>query len=359
MLPFDFQGLYIAAKVLSEGGNPYDFVELQNDQLAKISAAGAPWPIFNPPWTFLFIAPFLRFSFETATVLWMVCSALVAAIASAELLSSLSPGGVRAVAGFLMIATFPPLFSHLETGQVTLIALGGLVLLLYAQERIGPTGAVLRGLALALLLIKPQLMLAILALQIVSMLRRRDYLEFITFCSACAVLLVFPEILWPKAWPGYLQIFPGPRFWRTFVAGAVLRELPDGWLPVLKVAGAGASVATGLWMGIYSRHVSVAMLCGAALPLSVLFSPHQHPYDMVCLLPAIVWVSSRSGVRATLVVTTLLLCQMILFSAVTTYDLAYVYAGWTCLTVLWVYRNENAGNLAQIGDDTTRNTTVL
>jgi len=67
----DFRGYYAAARVLLEGGNPYEY-----SQVARVLIDITGWagnnPFYYPLWFGWFFVPFTLLPFQTARAVWML-----------------------------------------------------------------------------------------------------------------------------------------------------------------------------------------------------------------------------------------------------------------------------------------------
>jgi hypothetical protein len=66
----DFRGYYAAARVLLEGGNPYDYEQVSRVLLEVTGTLGNN-PFYYPPWFAWIFVPLAPLPFETARAIWM------------------------------------------------------------------------------------------------------------------------------------------------------------------------------------------------------------------------------------------------------------------------------------------------
>ncbi len=158
MPPRDFVEYYSAAKVLSDGGDPYDGSQLLPVQReitgnAEMSKAVSLW---TPPWTLPIYLPFGFLPFSTAHFVWLLIQAALLAL-SVEFLWNIYPGPRRLglLIPYALLLGFAPVFWNLHFGQNTAFLLLGLAGFLHFRSRgfAGPAGC-----CTALTAIKPHML---------------------------------------------------------------------------------------------------------------------------------------------------------------------------------------------------------
>ena len=156
--PRDFVEYYSAAKVLADGGDPYDGAQLLPVQRAitgdaELSKAVSLW---TPPWTLPIYLPFGFLPFDAAHLVWLLIQAALLAL-SVELLWTVCAGPRKF--GFLvpygLLFGFAPVFWNLHFGQNTAYLLFGSAGFVYFRDR-GYAG--LAGCCAALTAIKPHML---------------------------------------------------------------------------------------------------------------------------------------------------------------------------------------------------------
>jgi hypothetical protein len=156
--PRDFVEYYSAAKVLAEGGDPYDGAQLLPVQRevtgnAELEMAVSLW---TPPWTLPVYLPFGFLPFVTAHLFWLLVQAALLAL-SVELLWT-QCGGPRRLGlliPYALLLGFAPVFWNLHFGQSTAFLLFGLAGFLHFRTRGSPA---LAGACATLTAIKPHML---------------------------------------------------------------------------------------------------------------------------------------------------------------------------------------------------------
>ncbi len=157
----DFVEYYSAGRVFLDGGNPYsgpELVEVQRQVLVlnkpDLEDATMMW---NPPWVLTLVAPFATLPIGLAHKLWLL-SQMFFVFASVWMLWRVygGPKGKEWV-GWVVAATFPPVFFVVWWGQIGGLVLLGLAGYLYHVTRGRHYAA---GLFAALTAIKPHLLFA-------------------------------------------------------------------------------------------------------------------------------------------------------------------------------------------------------
>jgi hypothetical protein len=157
--PRDFVEYWSAARVLLDGGNPYDDAALLAVQRVALNDPELAQPVllWTPPQTLVVYLPFGMLPFGLAHSVWLLVQCVLF-LASAELLwrASGRPAGLRGPA-WLLPVLFSPVFWNLHFGQNTAFLVFGLAGFLWArtQQRF-----LLAGLFVSLTAIKPHLLAA-------------------------------------------------------------------------------------------------------------------------------------------------------------------------------------------------------
>ncbi len=298
----DFAHFYTLGSQVRTGRLTADWDRQQRDQAAAVPASrSAVYPPVYPPQVAVLFGPFSRLSYGAALACWMSISALFFFGTTAWLRPRVAPQWP--VSWTLVLASvFPPFWMTLIHGQLSAIALAGFgaFVLAFAGER-----KLLAGIAIGLLAYKPTLLLPALA------------------CLACAgewkvvagaavsAAIEFGVGAW-LAGPGSLSIYV--EILRTLAARAdvmaakpqEMHSLRGFWLLLLPAraalvayalsAGAVIAVAVATW-----RRLPDALAKACLLPLAVvLTSPHLYHYDLLVLVPTLLWcaVNRADGVWA-------------------------------------------------------------
>ena len=156
--PRDFVEYYSAAKVLADGGDPYDGAQLLPVQRevtgnAELEKAVSLW---TPPWTLPVYLPFGFLPFGGAHFVWLLLQAVLLAL-SVELIWVVYAGPLRLgrLISYGLLLGFSPVFWNLHFGQNTAFLLFGLAGFLHFHRRGSPG---LAGACAALTAIKPHML---------------------------------------------------------------------------------------------------------------------------------------------------------------------------------------------------------
>lgn len=293
----DFIGYYTAAKIVwtGQGSRLYDLA-LQNRieaQLAGVPVARLlPLPYDSPPHFAVLVSPLATLSYETAYLAWIFLMLALFAAGLALLCRGLGFPARSSLLLALVAMTFFPVFVTVLRGQLD----GAVFLFLVAaflawrDGRDAPSGGWL-GLALAkfhLLFALPLMLLA-----------RRAWFALLALAAvAAAAVVLAAAVLGPAIWARYLDLL-------LPVAGG--RSSGFAHASALSYSLTGLAVQVGLpsWTGLVAAALLLLgylawaararldrdLLFSAAVPVSVLASPHQGLQDLsLLLLPALVLV---------------------------------------------------------------------
>jgi hypothetical protein len=281
----DFISYWAAARLALEG-NPaaaYDFAIHRAVELQATMVGGLPFGY--PPSFMLLAAPFALFSYPVGAVAWVVATFALYALA------------VRLWRpDFLWPAlALPPVLVNAITGQAGFLTaalfLGGAALL--------PKRPFIGGLLLGLLVIKPQLGLA---LPLVLLAGRQWRAIAGAAASSAGLLLVGLLVFgWRThvAWIGQASLFAsvaseGLAGWHRMAsvyAAARFAGLGAGPAWILHGLVALAALAAAAW--VWHRHNDWGARIGALAAATALASPYMFGYDTLFLVAPFAWLVAR------------------------------------------------------------------
>jgi hypothetical protein len=304
----DFSCLYQAARSVALGRDPYDSVWW-------VSATGGlhanPWlgmvesscfaQYAYPLWTAVLMLPFGLLPIEAAAALWMSTS-IGAAIFGAWALWRAYGGARRHAALFVtLIFMSQPFWVLLISGQITGIMLGLLGALALGLARSRESSA---GLALALLAVKPQIVVLTLPATLLRAGAERRGRLVATAIVVGAIMLALPLAIvptWPIEWLGQAE--------QRTAGIAVL--LPTAWGFAADLFGnvawgAAISAAAVGVCALLVKRVDALSLLALTVPLSLVVTLHAWSYDFLLLAAPWAFVlgqlaHARGPVRAALV----------------------------------------------------------
>ncbi len=295
----DFVVIWGPANLLRAGINPYNQEALRT----LLTQLGWPpdqalLPMFHPPLIFTIALPFSLLSYPAARFVWLIFQ-IVLVFSSVMMLADIYQlnQSCKRWALLLAITSFP--FLRLITcGQMSGITLFAVVLLIKWQRE---SRGLASGLALMLLLIKPQVCSLFLLMGFWSAIRYRTSSSLIGIVFSSATFLLMPMMLNPNIvyeWISFVWNNP-PVQWATPTIGTALRLLfgtEHFWLqfvtPLLAILSLG--------LLILKRHIQGHKMIFAIdhygpllLLLSLLSAPYAWEYDYVLLLPLLIQALSR------------------------------------------------------------------
>jgi len=268
------------------------------------AAAGIRYLPLYPPQVSVLFAPFARFSYPTALALWAVISGLIYAACCYgvwRVCSRLS--GYRGTLA-LLAAAFPSFFHLIAWGQTSALALACFtVAFLCFRKR----HEFVAGIALGLLIFKPQLALAgvILFLSLGSWRVIAGAIASSAIEMAAGVLyyglaplVAWFQTIWHVRQVGYAL---EPRPYQTHS----LRTFWSMLIPWNSISLAlyviSAIVVLAWTIQVWKRSQSWELRFSILLLATVLVSPHLTVYDLVILAPALLllanWLLSQTEMR--------------------------------------------------------------
>jgi hypothetical protein len=294
----DFLTYYTAARLLESNLSPYD-PAAQQQLRSQLPGTVVPEPnvvllYFLPAPLLVAILPFTRLSPWAANVLWTCLQAFVVWPACLLILRRQLSGW-----GWLLTATWAflwaPMMLCLKFGQLSLVLL---LAFLGLQRSLLRSGEILGGICLAVLTIKPPLVLVPLLL--ITKLRRWKLLLAGLTTSVIGygiTIMAFPR---PELLPEYIrslslaaEIQGADRTWRlsSFSLAAITGPFNIVQWPFLLVL---QLAIVGLWMAILQRRGTFEAVLSMPT-ISVLISPHVFIHDLVLCLTLLPLLTRRSN----------------------------------------------------------------
>jgi hypothetical protein len=303
--PDDFVEYWAAAKLTLAGKNPYDptlLLPLQQSAGRETDKAIMMW---NPPWSLAIVLPLGLLPAREAQLLWLAVNLLAIGYCGDRLWLLLGGSRDRRWVGWLVVLTALPTAFALQSGQIGPILLLGAVLFLECQKR-GWQFCV--GAATVFLAVKPHLAyliwLAIL-FDAVKHGRWRVLAGGATAGLACTFVAFAFDRQVVQQYVDALGNRP-PAEWASPTIGTVLRLVFGEELFRLQFI----PVVFGLfWFVWHWRRLQTASSMEdrswdwcEQVPLLLLVSfvtaPYgAWPFDMVLLLPAVIWLIINVGWR--------------------------------------------------------------
>jgi hypothetical protein len=296
----DFIRYWASGRLNLQGENPYDLQQIMQlqDEAGDILSGTTKSIVLNPPWAISLLMPFGSLNYLIGRLAWLIFSILLVLLSSQLLWSIYSTMPKQRWVAMLVVFLFAPTISMLEVGQIAAFILIGIVGFLYFTTSVRNDW--LAGVSLAIIAIKPQIVLLFWLALLFWVIQQRRWLipisAFITILSLTLIAVVFnPHIL-----QQYLRMIQTYQIsdWANPTIGSYLRYFWLGtdkfWPQFLP------SVLGGVWFIYYWFRHHTAWNWKTELPIillvSQLTSPYSWTYDQVILIPAIlvavIWMTA-------------------------------------------------------------------
>lgn len=299
----DFSVYYAAARVLTEGGNPYDYGLVAKVLLEMTGKIGNN-AYYYPPWFAWIFVPLSILPFQIARAVWLVINVIVWNIGLWQLSKIIEwpPIGWRRY-GLFALSTFSLAWITWRYEQAGILVFMVLVSLIVSIQKENWTMA---GILLALLLIKPNLTLVVVAGVSLWLIHRRQWRVIWVMVLVLIVLLaistwITPDWFQPILEEGFSQgltvALDGPdrvvavRINTTFLDWSRTLGVQTPWNRLLY----GLAICIGIFVFFWSafRAESVMELVSRLLLVSYAITPYALQYDYPSLAIPLFWALSR------------------------------------------------------------------
>ena len=298
----DFRGYYAAARILLLGGNPYDYKQLVPILLDVTGRIGNN-PYYYPPWFAWFITPIAWLPFDIARGIWMLFNLSIWVVGLWQLSKLLDwpDTGWRRWLMFLF-ATFLFAWITWRYEQTGIILFTLLVATLTAIRKGQWAWA---GLWLALLLIKPNITLILVAAIIIWLIRRGRWQPFIVMCLVLAGLFLastaatpgwYQPLLQSGFGNGLVNVLDGPnrvvavRVNTTLIDWLRMLELNSNWRAVIYIIAAIIGGLTIVFIVLKSNSLIKVVI--VSLLVSFAVTPYALQYDFPLLTLPLFWATA-------------------------------------------------------------------
>jgi hypothetical protein len=320
---------WAAGQQLSHHADPYDQAStLRMEQAAPgFPAKHAAMYMRNPPWTLPLVLPLGYFGLQIGSALWSLFM-VACLVASVYLLWAMHgrPQGKRQLLGY----TFGPAFICLITGQITVLALLGLVLFL----RWNRTRPFMAGMALWLCAVKPHLFLPFGVVLLIWIVVTRTWRLLagagLALAASCGLILAIDPIVFTQ----YSRMVHTSGMDRDYIPclSTLLRTwISPNTLWIVFVPPAVACV-WAIWYFWPRRHTWDWSRDGSPLMLvSVMMAPYTWLFDQVLVIPALLEGAYRTRSQVLLAVLAFLsaLVQVSLFANILKPSAVYLWTLWS------------------------------
>jgi hypothetical protein len=304
----DFRGYYAAARVLLQGGNPYDYTQVAPILLETTGKIGNN-PFYYPLWFGWLIVPLALMPYPLARAAWLMLNLVIWLLSLLRLQSFLDfpPRGWQTwLLNLLATFLFAWMTWKFEQLGILLFALALEILIAFKNRQWNRM-----GFFLAAALIKPNIMLVPVGVVCLWLLRRRIFRPLVVMCALLGGAIAVTSLLTPAWYHPFLQ----PGFARGLtvlldgtdkvVAIRVNTTLMD-WLKMFHVPSAvrnllyAAAVAGAVWAcaaSIWRSH-SLTETMVIALLANFAVTPYALQYDFPPLTIVLFWglaLAKRSG----------------------------------------------------------------
>ena len=308
----DFRGYYAAACVLIAGGNPYDYHQVA-PVLLKVTGEMGNNPYYYPPWFAWIFIPLIGLPFQIARVVWMAINLVIWDLSLWKLgkIFKWPPEGWKRYTLY-SLATFSFAWITWRYEQAGILIFALLVALISAVENKQWTWV---GLWMALLLIKPNVMLIVVVGLSIWLIRRHQWRSILVTLLCLGVLLTISTWITPDWYRPFFEkgfgqgltlVLDGPdkvvalRINTTFMDW--LRTLGIStawWVPLYALA---AVVGMTIFFAVLWRSESFLQVLSISLLVSYALTPYAMQYDNPALVIVVFWAlwlcsSSPQGMR--------------------------------------------------------------
>jgi len=301
----DFRGYYAAARVLLEGGNPYDY-SLVASVLLEVTGRAGNNPFYYPLWFGWFVTPLAWMPFQVARAVWMIFNWSVWTMGLVRLQQLLGwpPKGWR---NWLMnlLATFIFAWTtwKFEQTGILLFVITVEILLAFREQKWNRMGVYL-----AFSLVKPNIMLIPAAALAAWLVRQRNLRPVVAMLATLAGLILLTSILTPRWYQPMFQPNFGQGLTETLdgpdqITGVRLNTTLMDWLKILHIPGGSrvviyaASIAIGISILaiIVWRSGSIMQVVITSLLVAFGVTPYALQYDYPPLAIVLFWGMALSN----------------------------------------------------------------
>jgi hypothetical protein len=317
----DFRGYYAAARVLLAGGNPYDYQQVAQVLLDVTGEMGNN-PYYYPPWFAWLFIPLAYLPFQIARAIWMVFNVVIWNISLWQLGKIIGwplIGWRRYLLFTLTTFSFAWItWRYEQAGILVFILLVALILSIRNQNWIWS------GVWLALLLIKPNVTLIVVAGVGLWLLRRGQWRPVIAAALTLIVLVFIATLITPDWYQPFFEegfgqgltvALDGPN---QVVAIRINTTFPD-WLRTfgmesqLRTLFYGIAICAGAIVFVWTvyRSKTLLELVSVLLLVSYAITPYALQYDFPPLVIALFWALSRCAASPKTIGTGLILAGFV------------------------------------------------
>jgi hypothetical protein len=279
---------WLFMQAVLSGKNGYD-LQVLKDQCKLISENLTPVARFNPPWYYLFFAPFTYFSLNNFIILLTLLSCLSAIYATERTFQLFGRTKPSPILILTVCIFFSPIIYNLCNGQISNFLALDFVLVLDSFTRKHDKRL---GFYLALLSVKPQSTYLIPIAIFASTLREKRYSIICAYILTLTLLITTSFIIFPSAFYFWNQTHFALEI-KTFTLSTYIRialfEITNklyNWPIFVIPMGTALIVFFAMLKKNYNLHVySILLPC-----IAVITAPYGWFYDLSVLIPVICFI---------------------------------------------------------------------
>ncbi len=280
----DFYFFYAAAKMVSTGGNPYDFEDYFNYLLSVGGSTGHKFPY--PAWSIGVIYPLGIWDFTTSLVILTSLSIFLCSSVALKLVDKLAlRPSLNQIKICLYTLSFTPLLKTWIFGQVSWVVFFaiGTALILVEKRRF-----FWGGMALSLAIMKPHISAPIILFFLTATLLQKNKGLILGFALGFIIQAGLSFKLLNLSVDEYLALYSlSPH---DDQHSPILTSAPLGWLTYLVsqkfvnltaiIIGALAGIFGGKYLPLNTKSVFFV-----AVPVALALAPYSYSHDFLLLLP--------------------------------------------------------------------------
>lgn len=289
------------------GADLYD-LQAQADLAGRLvpAANGIRYLPLYPPQVSLLFAPFARFSYSVALILWLTLSASIYAVCCYAIWRSCARLRNHKIIVVILALAFPAFWHLIAWGQTSALALAIFTLAFFALRA---RFEFLAGIALGCLVFKPQLGVAAALVFLVVLNWRVILGALLSAASQFTAAWLYYGVNPIRDWIhqllnlGSLLPFMEPRLYQTHSLRTFWTMLLPWTSAALALYLITAFLILVLTIACWRSRLPLSVRYSALLFATVLLAPHLTVYDLVILAPAFLllsnWFVSHSDYPAT------------------------------------------------------------
>ena len=295
----DFRGYFAAARVLTEGGNPYDYYQVAPILLETTGHVGNN-PFYYPLWFGWMLSPLVFLTYTSARAAWMTINLvlwIIGLIRLQGLMNFPRNGWQTWLLNLLATFIFAWMTWKFEQAGILLFAITVEIMIAYKNNRWLPM-----GIYLSAVLIKPNIMLLPAAILCLWLIRNKIFRPVLIMTGVLFSLIIITTVLTPK-WhqpifqsnfgQGLTEVLDGPNQ----TTGVRLNTTMLDWLGMFRIPGGmqiviyGITIVTALALigKLIWHSKSFMQVTVIALLVNFAITPYSLQYDFPPMTIVLFW----------------------------------------------------------------------